>query len=85
VEQSRPASLQRLALVEAIERLTRALDQIAGLPETAALRREMVKLQVALANALMHVKGYAAPETKAALERAHLLTEQAEARTSSTR
>jgi hypothetical protein len=40
----------------------------------------MVKLQVALANALMHVKGYAAPETKAALELARLLTEQAEAR-----
>jgi class 3 adenylate cyclase/predicted ATPase len=73
-------SLQRSALVEAIEQLTRALDQIAALPETPALRREMVKLQVALANTLMHVKGYAAPETKAALERAHLLTEQAEAR-----
>jgi predicted ATPase len=73
-------SLDRSALVEAIEQLTRALDQIAALPETPALRREMVKLQVALANALMHVKGYAAPETKAALEQAHLLTEQAEAR-----
>jgi hypothetical protein len=73
-------SLQRSAIVEAIEQLTRALDQIAALPETPTLRREIVKLQVALANALMHVKGYAAPETKAALERAHLLTEQAEAR-----
>jgi predicted ATPase len=40
----------------------------------------MISLQVALANALMHVKGYAAPETKATLERARLLTEQAEAR-----
>src|SRR5262249_27939898 len=30
-------------------------------------------------NPLMHVKGYAAPETKAAAERARLLIEQAEA------
>jgi predicted ATPase len=42
-------------------------------------RREQIELQVAIANALMHVKGYAAPETKAAEERARLLIEQAEA------
>jgi hypothetical protein len=29
-------------------------------------------------NALMHVKGYAAPETKAAVERTRMLIEQAE-------
>ena len=63
-------SLERSALVEAVEQLTRALDQIATLPATPALRREQIKLQVALINALMHVKGYAAPETKAAMERA---------------
>ncbi len=72
-------SLERSALVEAAEQLTRALDQIASLPGTAALRREQIKLQVALVNALMHVKGYAAPEPKAATERAHLLIKQAEA------
>ena len=55
------------------------LDQIAALPATPALRREQIKLQVALINPLMHVKGYAAPETKAAVERARLLIEQAEA------
>ena len=48
-------------------------------PATPALRREQIKLQVALANALMHVKGYAAPETKAAVERAHTFIERAEA------
>src|SRR5262249_41184616 len=37
------------------------------------------KLQVALINALFHVKGYAAPETKTAAEKARLLIEQAEA------
>ena len=37
-------SLARSALVEAIEQLTRALDQIATLPATPALRREQIKL-----------------------------------------
>jgi hypothetical protein len=31
-----------------------------------ALRQEEMKLQVAFANSLMHTKGFAAPETKAA-------------------
>ena len=73
-------SLGRSALVEATEQITRALDQIAALPGTPALRREEIKLQVALITPLIHVKGYAAPETKAAEERAGLLIEQAEAR-----
>ena len=57
-------SLQRSALVEAAEQLTRALTQIATLPATPALRREQIKLQVALITPLIHVKGYAAPETQ---------------------
>ena len=72
-------SLARSALVEAIEQITRALDQIATLPATPALRREQIKLQVALITPIMHVKGIAAPETKAAAERARLLIGQAEA------
>jgi class 3 adenylate cyclase/predicted ATPase len=72
-------SLARSALVEAVAQLTRALTQIAALPATAALRREQIKLQVALITPLIHVKGYAAPETKAAVERARVLIEQAEA------
>jgi predicted ATPase len=48
------------------------------LTATPALRREQIKLQVGLANALMHVKGYAAPETKLAVERARLFIEQSE-------
>ena len=77
--QSGAAVLERSALVEATEQLNRALDQIATLPSTPALRREQINLQVALITPLMHVKGYAAPETKAAGERARLLIEQAEA------
>ena len=49
------------------------------MPATPALRREQIKLQVALITPLIHIKGYAAPETKAAEERARLLIEQAEA------
>ena len=72
-------SLERSALVEAVQQFTRALDQIATLPDTSALRRQQIKLQVSLITPLIHVKGYAAPETKAAEERARLLIEQAEA------
>ncbi len=72
-------SLERSALVEAAAQVTLALDQIAVLPGTPALRREQIKLQVALITPLIHVKGYAAPETKAAAERARLLIEQGEA------
>ncbi|MBV8921456.1 adenylate/guanylate cyclase domain-containing protein [Bradyrhizobium sp.] len=72
-------SLERSALVEAVVQLGRALDQIAALPATPARRREQIKLQVALITPLVHVKGYASPETKAAAERARLLIEQAEA------
>jgi predicted ATPase len=71
--------LDRSALVEAAEHLKRGLAQIELLPSTRPLRAEEIKLQVALINPLMHVKGYAAPETKAAEERARLLIEQAEA------
>jgi class 3 adenylate cyclase/predicted ATPase len=72
-------SLERSALVEAIEQFKRALGQIATLPPTPALRREQIKLQVALIVPLGHVKGLAAPETRAAAEQARLLIEQAEA------
>ena len=72
-------SLARSALVEAVEQLGRALDQIAILPSTPVLRREQINHQVGLAMALMPTKGHAAPETKAAFERARLLIEQAEA------
>jgi predicted ATPase len=72
-------SLAQSALVEAAEQLTRALDQIATLSATPAVRREQIKLQIALAHALMHVKGYAAPETKEAAAQARVLVEHAEA------
>jgi predicted ATPase len=73
-------SQQRSASVEAIEQFTRGLAQIATLPSTPELRREEIKLQVALITPIIQVKGWAAQEAKAASERARLLIEQAEAR-----
>jgi len=71
-------SQERSALVEAAEQLSHALAQIATLPSTSDLRREQIILQVALLNTLMHVKGYGAPETKAAVAQVRALIEQAE-------
>jgi class 3 adenylate cyclase/predicted ATPase len=72
-------SLERSALVEAIEQLTRALAQIATLPASPELRRAQIRFQAALITPLIHVKGFAALETKAAAARARQLIEQAEA------
>lgn len=72
-------SLERSALAEAAEQLSRALTLIGELPTSAELRREEIELQVALVTPLMHVKGYGAIETKEAAARARLLIEQAEA------
>jgi class 3 adenylate cyclase/tetratricopeptide (TPR) repeat protein len=72
-------SLDRSALVESIEQFMRALGLVEGLSSTPALRREEIKLRVAVINPIMHLKGYPASETKAAVERARLLIEQAEA------
>ena len=45
-------SLTRAALLEGKEQLKRALDQIATLPATPALRREEIRLHFAFGNAL---------------------------------
>jgi class 3 adenylate cyclase/tetratricopeptide (TPR) repeat protein len=73
-------SLDRSTLHEAAEQLTRALSQIATLPSTPSLRRQEIMFQVAFRHVLAHLKGYTAPETKAAVERTRELIEQAEAR-----
>ena len=74
-------SLARSALVEAVDQLARARDQIATLQATTPiLRLDQINVQVALANALMHTKGYAAAETQASLENARFLIERAEER-----
>jgi class 3 adenylate cyclase/predicted ATPase len=72
-------SVERSALVEAVEQLTRALGQIATLTGTPALRCDEIELHVALIYLLQHIKGQSAPDTKAVAERARLLIERAEA------
>jgi DNA-binding response OmpR family regulator/class 3 adenylate cyclase/predicted ATPase len=70
-------SLTRSALIEATVQLKNALTQIETLPGSTALRRHQIKFQVALANALMHTKGYASPDTKASFGQARLYIERA--------
>jgi class 3 adenylate cyclase/predicted ATPase len=71
-------SQEMSALVEAAEQLGQALAQIATLPGTPVMRRERIVLHVALLNTLMHVKGYGASETKAAVAEVRALIERAE-------
>jgi predicted ATPase len=73
-------SLSRSALIESAEQLSRALALLASLPSSPVLRREEIKLQVALIIPLVHVKGYGAKETKEAVQKAQHLIQQAEAR-----
>jgi predicted ATPase len=72
-------ALHRSAYVETIEHFGKAISMAKVVPATPALRREQIRFQVALITPLIHVKGYAATETKAATEQARLLIEQAEA------
>jgi class 3 adenylate cyclase/predicted ATPase len=72
-------SSERSAMVEATGQLTRALEQMASLPTTPALRREQIKFQIGLTNGLMHTKGYAASETRTSLDQSRALIELAEA------
>ena len=72
-------SLRLSANVEAVKQLTHALNQISSVPASPVSRRDQIRFQVAYANALMHTKGYAAPETKMAFDQARELTGRAEA------
>jgi tetratricopeptide (TPR) repeat protein len=72
-------SSEHSALAEAVEQLKRALALIETLPSTPDLRREQIKLQVALLAPLGHTQGNASAETGAAAVRARQLIENAEA------
>jgi class 3 adenylate cyclase/predicted ATPase len=72
-------SFERSALVENVEQFKKALELIAVLPPTPALRRQRINVQAALITPLMHVKGHSAPETRAAAEEARRLIEEAKA------
>jgi tetratricopeptide (TPR) repeat protein len=71
-------ALARGALVEAVTQLKTALRLIAGMTTTAALRREQMKLQTALAGALMLARGFASLDVIAAYEDALSMIDKAE-------
>ncbi|MEA2982718.1 MAG: hypothetical protein QOF09_4541 [Alphaproteobacteria bacterium] len=71
-------ALARSALKEAAEQLARAQNMLSSLPPTAERRREQMKLQIELSNALIHTEGHASSETKTSFEKARLLIADAE-------
>jgi class 3 adenylate cyclase/predicted ATPase len=71
-------SLARSAFIEAVAHFTRGLSQFESLPVTATLFRDRIEAEVGLGNALIDVKGHAAPETRAAFRRARELMKQRE-------
>ena len=72
-------SLQRSALLEAAQQLKRSLSFLATLPNSSAVRRQQVEIQVALVNAVMHAHGHGTPETREALDQARLFIQRVEA------
>jgi predicted ATPase len=66
-------AMRKQAYQEAAALLGRALDLLAGLPQTAEYRRQELSLRMALGTSLLTTRGYAAPEVKHAYGRAHEL------------
>jgi TOMM system kinase/cyclase fusion protein len=75
-QQAGQRALRRSANVEAIEHLTRGLDILKTLPDSAEQAQRELDLQVALGPALMATKGLAAPEVEYAYTRARDLCHQ---------
>jgi class 3 adenylate cyclase/predicted ATPase len=68
----------RSAMTEAAAHLSRGLEVLATMPETAARRSKELDLQTALGRALIAAKGYAADETGRAFARARTLAAEVE-------
>jgi class 3 adenylate cyclase/predicted ATPase len=68
-------SLERSALVEAIAQLRKGLALVANLPEGVTRIQHELDLQIALGKAMIATKGYGAPETGEAFDRARSLCE----------
>jgi DNA-binding winged helix-turn-helix (wHTH) protein/predicted ATPase len=69
-------ALRRSAHREAIAHLTKALQSLGNLPDTAELRQQELGFQILLGVPLAALKGYAAPELERAYTRALELSEQ---------
>jgi predicted ATPase/class 3 adenylate cyclase len=66
----------RSAQAEAVRHFKNALEQLEGLPESAARAGKELDLQIALGTALIAARGFAAPETGYAYARARVLARQ---------
>lgn len=73
LQQAAQNALQRSANRETIQHLTKALELLKTLPDTAERAQQELTLQLALGSALMATKGYAAPEAEHAYTRAREL------------
>ena len=69
-------ALQRSANVEAINHLNNGLASLESLPDTLERIQQEITLQIALGNALIAIKGYAAPEVRQTYTRARELCRQ---------
>ena len=69
-------SLERSALAEAVEQLRKGLALVEKLPEGVMRMQHELDLQIALGKAMIATKGYGAPETGEAFNRARSLCEQ---------
>jgi tetratricopeptide (TPR) repeat protein len=69
-------AIERSANVEAISHLTKGLELLMTLPETAARAQQELDLQIALGPALMAARGWAAPEVEQTYGRARALCTQ---------
>jgi predicted ATPase len=66
-------ALARSAMAEAAAQLTKGLELLEALPDGQGRRRRELRLQLALGQASIAAKGFAAPETGRAYARAHEL------------
>jgi predicted ATPase len=76
-QQAGQRASQRSANVEAISHFTKGLKLLLALPDTPERAQSELTLQLALGTPLMLIKGFTAPEVKAAYARARALCQQA--------
>jgi class 3 adenylate cyclase/predicted ATPase len=69
-------ALARSAMLEAVSQLTKGLETLKGLPESHESQRREFQLQLALGQASIAARGFAAEETGRAYARAHELCTQ---------
>jgi predicted ATPase len=69
-------AIGRAAMTEAVAQLRKGLDLLSSVPDSTARQEQELDLQIALGNALIATKGYAAPESGEAFGRARQLCKQ---------